>query len=82
MGALLERIQLEDYIISVTADHSTPFKLKAHTDDPVPLLISGNKIRGDNVSKFSEKECRKGSLGILEHGTELMPKLMGFLKTQ
>ena len=82
LGALLERIQLEDYIICVTADHSTPCKLKAHTDDPVPLLISGNKIEGDNVSKFSEKECRKGSLGILEHGIELMPKLMGLLKTQ
>jgi len=80
-GALLERIKLEDYIICITADHSTPCKLKAHTDDPVPLLISGNKIRGDNVCKFSEKECRKGSLGILEHGTELMPKLIGFLKT-
>jgi 2,3-bisphosphoglycerate-independent phosphoglycerate mutase len=82
LGALLERIKLENYIICVTADHSTPCKLKAHSDDPVPLLISGNKIKGDNISKFSEKKCRKGSLGILEHGTELMPKLMGFLKTQ
>jgi 2,3-bisphosphoglycerate-independent phosphoglycerate mutase len=81
-GALLERIKLENYIICVTADHSTPCKLKAHTDDPVPLLISGNKIRGDNVTKFSEKECKKGSLGILKHGTELMPKLMSFLKAQ
>jgi 2,3-bisphosphoglycerate-independent phosphoglycerate mutase len=82
LGALLERIELENYVICVTADHSTPCKLKAHADDPVPLLISGNKIKGDNISKFSEKECRKGSLGILKHGTELMPKLMGFLKTQ
>lgn len=81
-GALLERIKLENYIICVTADHSTPCKLKAHSDDPVPLLICGNKIRGDNVSKFSEKECRKGSLGILKHGTELMPKLISFLKAQ
>jgi len=81
-GVLLRRIKLENYIICVTADHSTPCKLKAHSDNPVPLLISGNKIKGDNISKFSEKECRKGSLGILEHGTELMPKLMCFLKTQ
>jgi 2,3-bisphosphoglycerate-independent phosphoglycerate mutase len=80
-GPLLERIRLKDWVICVTADHSTPCKLKAHSDSPVPLLISGNKIEGDNVSKFSEKECKKGSLGILEHGTELMPKLMGFLKT-
>jgi len=80
-GKLLSTINLEDSIICVTADHSTPCKLKAHSDDPVPLLISGNEIKGDRVQGFSEKECRKGSLGILAHGTELMPKLMSFLKT-
>ncbi|MEM3586566.1 MAG: alkaline phosphatase family protein [Candidatus Jordarchaeaceae archaeon] len=79
-GELLENISLEDTIICVTADHSTPCKLKNHSDDPVPVLISGNKIKADKVQKFSERECRKGSLGILEHGTELMPKLMSFFK--
>jgi 2,3-bisphosphoglycerate-independent phosphoglycerate mutase len=54
--------------------------LKAHSDDPVPLLISGNEIEGDKVEKFSEKACKRGSLGVLEHGSELMPKLMDFLK--
>lgn len=78
---LLQRIRPENYIICVTADHSTPCKLKAHSDNPVPLLISGNKIEGDNAHKFSEKECKKGSLGVLKHGTELMPKLIDFLKT-
>ena len=77
---LLNRTKLEDFIICVTADHSTPCKLKAHSDDPVPLLISGNGIVGDDVAKFSEKECKKGSLGVLERGTELMPKLMNFLR--
>ncbi len=81
-GRLLNRIKLENFIICVTADHATPCKLKAHSDDPVPLLISGNKIKGDNISKFSEKECEKGSLGILNHGTKLMPKLIRFLKAQ
>jgi 2,3-bisphosphoglycerate-independent phosphoglycerate mutase len=80
-GTLLRKISLSDYLICVTADHSTPCALKAHSDDPVPVLISGNKILGDNISKFSEKECTKGSLGTLDHGTELMPKLMSFIKT-
>ena len=80
-GELLPKINLKDSIICVTADHSTPCKLKAHSDDPVPLLISGNEIKGDQVQRFSEKECKKGSLGILANGTELMPKLMSFLKT-
>jgi 2,3-bisphosphoglycerate-independent phosphoglycerate mutase len=79
-GKLLPKIKMEDHIICITADHSTPCELKAHSDDPVPLLVSGNKIEGDNVHKFSEKECRKGSLGILESGIELMPKLIACLK--
>ena len=77
-GKLLQTIKLEDFIVCVTADHSTPCKLKAHSDDPVPLLISGDKIKGNNISKFSEKDCRNGSLGILENGTELLPKLVSF----
>jgi 2,3-bisphosphoglycerate-independent phosphoglycerate mutase len=80
LGELLQKTNLNDYLICVTADHATPCKLKAHSDDPVPLLISGNKIEGDKLEKFSEKACRKGSLGVLEHGSELMPQLMDWLK--
>jgi 2,3-bisphosphoglycerate-independent phosphoglycerate mutase len=80
LGELLKEINPKDYVICATADHSTPCQLKAHSDNPVPLLISGNKIQGDKVSKFSEKECKKGSLGVLKHGYELMPILMTWLK--
>jgi len=80
LGRLLENMDLSNVIICVTADHSTPCKLKAHSDDPVPLLICGDEIEGDNVSKFSEKECKKGSLGVLDRGTELMPRLIQFIK--
>lgn len=79
-GELLREMSLENYVICVTADHATPCKLKAHSDDPVPLLISGNKIKGDNLPKFSESECTKGSLGIIEHGRQLMPKLISLIK--
>jgi len=75
-GIMLQKIRLEDCVVCVTADHSTPCKLKAHSDDPVPLLIAGNKIQGDDVQKFSEKECKDGRLGILQQGTELMQKLI------
>jgi len=79
-GKLLLRVDLKEYILSVTSDHATPCKLKAHSDDPVPVLIEGDKIKGDRAPKFSEKECEKGSLGILQRGTQLMPKLMSLLK--
>jgi len=79
-GELFPKIDLKNYVICVTADHSTPCRLKAHSDDPVPVLISGDKIQGDGVRGFSERECRNGSLGILAQGTELMPKLIALLK--
>ena len=80
LGSLLQRIRLEDCVICVTADHSTPCKIKAHSDDPVPVLIAGDKIEGDRVGGFSEEECGKGSLGVLKRGTELLPKLIELLK--
>ncbi|MEM2110485.1 MAG: alkaline phosphatase family protein [Candidatus Bathyarchaeia archaeon] len=79
-GNLLSQIDLKDCLICVTADHSTPCRLKAHSDDPVPLLIAGDFLEAEGAKKFSEKECEKGSLGTLKNGTSLMPMLMGFLK--
>ncbi len=81
-GPLLKQISLKDNLICITADHATPCSLKVHSDTPVPVLISGDKVgngKGKAV-KFSEKECAKGSLGTLERGCELMPKLMELLK--
>jgi 2,3-bisphosphoglycerate-independent phosphoglycerate mutase len=79
-GELLQKIDFLNHVICVTADHSTPCLLKAHSDDPVPVLISGGKIQGGNNKKFSEKECKKGSLGLLTHGTELVPKLINLIE--
>jgi len=79
-GDLLKEIALTDCVICITADHSTPCSLKVHSDTPVPILISGGNIADDSLAKFSERECATGSLGVLDHGYELMPKLMAFLK--
>ncbi|MGQ9552135.1 MAG: alkaline phosphatase family protein [Candidatus Bathycorpusculaceae bacterium] len=80
-GRVLPNLNPEEFVICVTSDHSTPCELKAHSDDPVPVLISGDKIRGDNLAKFSERECRNGSLGTLKRGTELMPQLISLIKS-
>ena len=78
-GPLLQQISLKDNLICVTTDHATPCSLKVHSDTPVPILISG-KGKGKATVKFSEKECAKGSLGVIERGCELMPKLMELIK--
>jgi 2,3-bisphosphoglycerate-independent phosphoglycerate mutase len=79
-GKLLKEIELKDHIICVTSDHATPCGLKVHSDTPVPVLISGGKVTDESVGKFSERNCENGSLGVLERGCELMPKLMELLK--
>ncbi len=79
-GPLLDKISLRGHIICVTCDHATPCALKVHSDTPVPVLISGGKITGEKTVKFSEKNCEKGSIGVLDRGCELMPKLIELLK--
>jgi 2,3-bisphosphoglycerate-independent phosphoglycerate mutase len=82
-GPLLQQISLKDTIICVTSDHATPCELKVHSDTPVALMISGGKVVGDGtVNNFSERECANGSLGVVAHGYDLMPKLMALLKGQ
>jgi 2,3-bisphosphoglycerate-independent phosphoglycerate mutase len=80
-GPLLKQICLEDNLICITTDHATPCSLKVHSDTPVPVLISGDKIGECKTTKFCEKECAKGSLGTIDRGCELMPKLMELLKS-
>jgi len=72
---LLRKISLENTLILVTADHSTPCINKSHSADPVPIVIAGNDLKPDNVEKFNEYDCSKGSLGALK-GLEIMPKVM------
>jgi 2,3-bisphosphoglycerate-independent phosphoglycerate mutase len=79
-GNLLHALDLQRHVVCVTADHSTPCRLMAHSDDPVPLLIASGKSTGDNVARFSEAECRNGSLGVLDRGVELMPRLIQLVK--
>jgi len=74
---VLKKLNLKDIIIAVTADHSTVCKIRAHSADPVPLLISGNDIAPDGSLNFSEKTARSGSLGEMR-GFELLPLLIKF----
>jgi 2,3-bisphosphoglycerate-independent phosphoglycerate mutase len=74
-GELLPRIDLTDTIIAVTADHATPCALRGHSADPVPLLISGDGVRADGSTAFSERDARRGDLGTLM-GIDIMPLLV------
>lgn len=64
--------ELSSSFLCVTADHSTPCLAKGHTDDPVPLLISGPGVRSDGSMRFTEAYARKGKFGTIKHGYEIM----------
>jgi 2,3-bisphosphoglycerate-independent phosphoglycerate mutase len=50
-------------VITITADHSTPSVLKAHSWHPVPVLVHGKYARVDEVQAFNEIACITGTLG-------------------
>ncbi|MEM1665337.1 MAG: alkaline phosphatase family protein [Zestosphaera sp.] len=79
---LIDSIDLREVAILVTADHATPPSIRAHTDDPVPLLLVGGRIKPDEVLRLEEKTCYElGSIGVLNHGWEILPKILDMIRT-
>ena len=80
-GTLLENIDPRKVVVMISADHSTPCIYKGHSDDPVPLLISGNMIENDNAQRFTETESKNGSIGLIE-GVQVMETAIKIIKLQ
>jgi len=76
---LLPSLDLSDTIVAVTADHSTVCAIKAHSADPVPLLVCGGNIKPDGSLSFSEKSSKLGSIGALK-GRDIMPLLVNMAR--
>lgn len=68
----------DETLMVITADHSTACELKVHSADPVPILFHAKGIRSDHLTKFGERECAKGSLGIIE-GNDVMPNVLNIM---
>ena len=80
-GTLLENIDSEKVVVMISADHSTPCINKGHSDHPVPLLISGGKIKNDGSKRFTESDGKKGEIGLLE-GAEVVSTALKIIKSQ
>lgn len=65
-GTLLDNIDTGKVAIVVSADHSTPCINKGHSDDPVPVLVSGDMVKKDNTTRYTENNAKIGSIGLLE----------------
>ena len=78
-ASLLPDLDINNTVIAVTSDHSTVCAIKAHSSDPVPLLVCGGNIQPDGSLSFSEKAAKLGSIGELR-GQEIMPLLVSLAK--
>jgi 2,3-bisphosphoglycerate-independent phosphoglycerate mutase len=78
-GQLLPRLDPSRTIVAVTADHATSCLRKAHTADPVPLLVSGGRVSPDGSDAFGERACALGSLGELL-GPRILPRLADLVR--
>ena len=79
-GTLLDSIDISNTAIMISADHSTPCIHKGHSDDPVPLLISGDMITNDNSQRFTEEEGKNGAIGLIE-GAQVVKTGIDLFKT-
>ncbi len=79
-GTLLDNIDSSKVTVVVSADHSTPCINKGHSDDPVPLVVSGDKIKKDVTVRVTEKESQKGSIGLLE-GAQVVQTALKLIKS-
>jgi 2,3-bisphosphoglycerate-independent phosphoglycerate mutase len=80
-GTLLDNIDSSKVAIVISADHSTPCINKGHSDDPVPLLASGDFIKKDKTTRFTETEAKKGNIGLIE-GAEVVTTVLNLIKSQ
>jgi len=79
-GTLLDHVDVSKIAIMISADHSTPSIHKGHSDDPVPLLISGNMITNDDTQRFTETEAKKGAIGLID-GVQVVKTGIDLFKT-
>ena len=78
---LVEHIDTNKVAIMISADHSTPCINKGHSDDPVPVLVSGDFIKNDGTTRMTEQQAKNGSIGLLQ-GSEVVTKSLELIKSQ
>jgi 2,3-bisphosphoglycerate-independent phosphoglycerate mutase len=67
--------KLQRTVLCVTCDHSTPWKDKGHSDDPVPVLVAGGAVKPDGSNRFTETRASSGGFEKLDAGRMLLPRL-------
>ncbi len=78
LSYILNKVDLSETYVALTADHTTSCITGNHEGDPVPVAVMGPYVRSDDVEEFSERACAIGGLGRIR-GRDLMPILMNLI---
>jgi 2,3-bisphosphoglycerate-independent phosphoglycerate mutase len=62
-------------VIVISGDHATPTQMAAHSWHPVPTILWSTRGQRDEVTRFGERYCASGALGIRPTMT-LMPIML------
>lgn len=70
-----EILSLNPEVLAITGDHSSPSALAGHSFHPVPIMIWSKRAFKDGSGRFTERDCRYGSLGLI-YAVHIMPLLL------
>ncbi len=79
-GTLLANIDTSKISVVISGDHSTPCINKGHSDDPVPVLVSGDAVRKDGTTRFTEDQAKRGRIGLLS-GADVIKTAVNIIKS-
>jgi 2,3-bisphosphoglycerate-independent phosphoglycerate mutase len=81
VGELVKSLDMKKTVVCITCDHRTAsapsHKGYEHTNDPVPVLVSGGKVVNDRAEKFDEKHAEKGSFSLEKNDLVKFMKVVG-----
>ncbi len=79
-GTLMDNTDPARVAVVVSADHSTPCISKGHSDDPVPVLVSGDRVGNDGTTRMTEAQAARGRMGTLM-GADVVPAALDLIRS-
>lgn len=75
VGTIIKGMEKEykEYRILLMPDHATPFRVRTHTDEPVPFVIYDSRVKKENKSlSYDESITHRKDIVVIEDGFKLM----------
>ena len=63
----------KEYRVLLMPDHATPFRLRTHTEEPVPFVIYDSRLKkSPSMQPYDESITRRNDIVVFEDGFRLM----------